>query len=348
MKKIIIFSTLLFGVNISTAQDLGSVLLGSDDASTLLQNYLNPVMKGLMSSMNGGWYSTAKSHKKFGFDITIGLNAAFTPDKDKVFEFIADDYNFISPADGGTSIPTVLGKDDTSTTFNVSMPYQVGNFKAGSFELPGGIAKDLPATAIPTPFVQVGLGLPFKTTIKLRYVPKVNFSSKVNARLIGVGLQHDLTQYLGLVGKLPFSVSVLGAYTTSRVDYEIKNGDLSSQISTSNGGAQFKLNIWTVQALGSLDFQIVTLYGGVGLNGGNSTFNINGDYDLTYQVQSADGTNQGSMVDSISDPVSLKFKSTGARATLGARLNLPFLKIFADYTLQEYNTATLGVAFSFR
>ena len=36
--------------------------------------------------------------------------------------------------------------------------------------------------------------------------------------------------------------------------------------------AQFKLNTWTVQALGSLDFKIVTLYGGLGFNGG--TVNI--------------------------------------------------------------------------
>ena len=60
MKKIIVFSALLFGVTVSTAQDLGSVLLASDDSNRLLQNYLNPAMKGLMSSMNGGWYSTAK------------------------------------------------------------------------------------------------------------------------------------------------------------------------------------------------------------------------------------------------------------------------------------------------
>lgn len=348
MKKIIVFSALLFGTSVSTAQELESVILAGDDTSTLLQNYLNPAMKGLMSSMNGGWYSTAKSHKKLGFDITFGLNAAFTPNKDKVFEFIADDYSFLSFDDEGTNIPTVLGKDSSNTTFNLSIPYQGGDFKTGSFELPGGVAKDLPANAIPAPFVQVGLGLPFKTTIKLRYAPKVNYTSDVNAHLIGLGLQHDLTQYFGLVGKLPFSVSLLGAYTTSTINYNIKNGDVSDHISVSNGGAQFKLNIWTVQALGSLDFKIVTLYGGLGINGGRSTFKINGDYELTYQIQSADGTNQGSIVESISDPVNLKFKSTGTRATLGARLNLPFIKIFTDYTLQEYNTATLGVAFSFR
>jgi len=348
MKKLIISCAFLLGVNLSSAQDIGAVVLASDDASTLLQNYLSPSMKGLMSSMNGGWYSTAKSHKKFGFDITFGLNAAFTPSKDKVFEFIADDYNFISISNGETSIPTVLGKDSSNTTFDVSIPYQGGSYKAGSFDLPGGVAKDLPANAIPTPFVQVGLGLPFKTTIKLRYVPKTGFASKVNANLIGVGFQHDLTQYLGPVGKLPFSISVLGAYTTSTIDYTIQDGDVSDEISVTNGGAEFKLNIWTVQALGSLDFQIVTLYGGVGYNGGTSTFKVNGDYDLTYQIESSDGTSQGSVVESVSDPISLKFKSTGVRATLGARLNLPFVKIFADYTVQEYNTASLGVAISFR
>ena len=185
----------------------------------------------------------------------------------------------------------------TGTQFNVSIPYDGENYKVGRFKMPGGIAKDLPVNAIPTPFVQVGLGLPFKTTSQIKVCAQNNFGSKVEANLIGVGLQHDLTQYLGLVGKLPFSVSLLGAYTTSTVDYNIQNGDLSNQISVTNGGAQFKLNTWTVQALGSLDFQIVTLYGGLGFNRGTSTFDIKGDYNLTYQIESPDGTRQGSIVE---------------------------------------------------
>ena len=349
MKNLIFICTLFVGVNASNAQNLESVLLASDDASTLLQNYLSPAMKGLMSSMNGGWYSTAKTHKKLGFDITFGLNASFTPDKDKVFEFIADDYNFLSIADGGsTSIPTILSKDETETEINVSVPYAGNTFKVGSFKMPGGIAKDLPANATPAPFVQVGLGLPFKTTIKLRYVPKTGFASKVNANLIGVGLQHDLTQYLGLVGKLPFSVSLLGAYTSATIDYTIQNGDLSNQVTVSNGLAQFKLKTWTVQALASLDFKIVTIYGGLGYNGGTSNFDIKGEYSLTYDIQDSGQNNLSTLEETITDPVKLAFKTSGARATIGTRLNLAFFKIFADYTLQEYNTATLGFAFSFR
>ena len=348
MNKIIIYCALLLGINVSTAQSLGGVLLAAEDANPLLENYFSPLTKGLMSSANSGWYSTAKSHKKLGFDITFGLNTAFTPKSEQMFEFIADQYSFISTADGKTSIPTVLGKDGNSTTFDVSLPYQNGNFKVGSFELPGGIAKDLPINATPTPFVQVGLGLPFKTTIKLRYVPKTEFGSKVNANLIGVGLQHDLTQYLGLIGKLPFSVSLFGAYTKTTIDYAIGNTSVTSLVTVRNGLAAYKLNTWTLQALGSLDFKIMTFYGGFGLNGGVSNFDIKGNYDLTYQVMSSENQNMGTMTESISDPIRLKFKSTGTRATVGARLNITFFKIFADFTLQEYNTATLGFAFSFR
>ena len=348
MKNLIFICTIFFGVNSTNAQELESILLASDDASLLLENYLNPVMKGLMTSMNNGWYTTAKTHKKFGFDITIGASASFTPDKDQMFQFVADQYEFISVSGGNTSIPTILSKDETETEINISVPYEGDKFKVGTFKMPGGIAKDLPANATPAPFVQVGLGLPFKTTVKLRLVPKTNFASDVEANLIGVGLQHDLTQYLGIVEKLPFSVSLFGAYTSASVEYAIKNDALTDRVSVTNGLAQFKLNTWTVQALGSLDFKIVSVYGGLGYNGGTSSFDIKGDYSLSYDIQDSGQNNLSILDETITDPINLDFKTSGTRATIGARLNLAFFKIFADYTLQEYNTATVGVAFSFR
>ncbi len=35
-------------------------------------------------------------------------------------------------------------------------------------------------------------------------------------------------------------------------------------------------------------------------------------------------------------------------ASLGTRINIAFFKIFGEYTIQEYNTITAGIAFSFR
>ena len=44
----------------------------------------------------------------------------------------------------------------------------------------------------------------------------------------------------------------------------------------------------------------------------------------------------------------MDFDASGARGTLGLRLNLGFFKIYGDYTVKDYNTVSAGVAFSFR
>ncbi len=142
------------------AQELESLLLASEDASKLTESYVNPVMKGLMYSMNGGWYTTAKTHKKFGFDFTINANASIVPDADKLFAFSG--YDFLSTPNGETTLPTIMSEDDTETMVDVRIPIGDGTtYKVASFEMPGGITEDLPMNAIPTPMVQIGFGLPF-------------------------------------------------------------------------------------------------------------------------------------------------------------------------------------------
>ncbi len=69
---------------------------------------------------------------------------------------------------------------------------------------------------------------------------------------------------------------------------------------------------------------------------------------LTYDVEDNEGNVVGIVPETISNPVSMNFNANGVRGTLGTRLNLGFFKIFADYTFQEYNTLTAGIAFSFR
>ncbi|MEH6538216.1 MAG: DUF6588 family protein [Psychroserpens sp.] len=348
MKKLIIVLLLFVSVQQSKSQELETILLAADDASLLTQNYLNPAMKGLMYSMNGGWYTTAKTHKKFGFDITITANASFVPSKDQMFAFIPSDYTYSSLPNGETSLNTVMSENDSETEIDISIPLNDGTFKVASFDMPGGITEDLPINAVPTPMVQLGLGLPFKTDIKIRLVPKLNFDDSVEANLFGVGLQHDLMQYLGPLDKLPLSISVLGAFTNMEVSYAIEDENTEDEVSVNNGEATFKMNTWTIQAIASLDFKIITFYGSVGYNNGKTTVKMKGDYILTYDIEDSSGNVIGSIDESISNPINLDFEANGMRATIGTRLNLGFFKIFADYTLQEYNTASAGIAFSFR
>ncbi|WP_298897567.1 DUF6588 family protein [uncultured Psychroserpens sp.] len=348
MKNLLIVFILLFSIQNSKSQELETILLAADDASLLTQNYLNPAMEGLMYSMNGGWYSTAKTHKKFGFDIMINANASFVPSQDQLFAFVPGDYTFLSLPNGETSLNTVMSENDAETQIDISIPTGEGTFKVASFDMPGGITDDLPINAVPTPMVQLGFGLPFNTDIKLRLFPELNFDDSVNANLIGFGLQHDLMQYLGPLDKLPLSLSILGAFTNMKVTYDIDDENTEDEVAVSNGEAEFKMNTWTIQAIASLDFKIITLYGSLGYNQGKTTAKMKGDYILTYDVVDSNGNVIGTIDESIRNPINLDFEANGMRATLGTRLNIGFFKIFADYTFQDYNTATAGIAFSFR
>jgi hypothetical protein len=101
----------------------------------------------------------------------------------------------------------------------------------------------------------------------------------------------------------------------------------------------YDVDTFTIQALGSLDFPIISIVGGIGYGKGNVAFDMLGDYSITL----ANGTSK-----TLSDPLKSEKEYTGTHAMIGARANLLFLKIFANYTLQEFNTLNVGVSVSFR
>ncbi|MDG1730287.1 MAG: hypothetical protein P8K68_09035 [Algibacter sp.] len=330
MKKLTLLMLLLLVTKISKAQELESILLASkDDASKLTSAYVNPAMKGLIYGMNSGWYHTAKVHKKLGFDISIGANFSIAPTEDELMVFADLGLTSISPA--STTSPTVFGSGD-GAQMNVNAEVQGQNVTA-SFDMPSGISEDLPMNAVPTPALQLSVGLPYKFDVMLRLVPEVG-SDDVKGNLLGIGLKKEITSIFGPLDKLPLHVSVLAAYSTMNVDYGIDE--------SLNQNAEFKLNSYTVQAIGSLNFPIINIYGGIGYSGGRSSLKMLGDYDLTYS------TGSGTIVETVTDPLDLNFDASGFRTTIGARLSLGFFKIFGDYTLQEYNTISAGIAFSFR
>lgn len=348
MKRLVVSLAIIMSVQFSKAQELESVLLAADDASLLLTNYLNPAMKGLMFSMNDGWATTAKVHKKFGFDITIGVNASIIPNAAKTFAFIPSEYTVISLPNGETELQTIISDNSAEATVDISVPIGDGTYKIGNFTMPGGIAKDLPLSVLPAPTVQVGFGLPFKTDIKARFVPSISFDEDVKVKLLGFGVQHDVMQYFGALRHLPLSLSVLGGFTTMDVVYDIIDDDGTNNLEIKNGKTAFELNSWTAQALASLDFKLITVYGGVGYSNGKTSVKLKGDYSLTYAIEDDQGNYLGTVNEAITDPINLSFAANGMRATLGTRLNLGVFKIFADYTFQEYDTATLGFSISVR
>jgi hypothetical protein len=333
MKKLalIIIGILAFLPSKIKAQDgfEGYLLADNNDRSRLIEAYINPAMKGLIYGMNNGWYHTAKVHKPFGFDIAIGLNASLVPEEDEMFSLSG----LTSINAGSITAATVAGSEDTRPLTTVNFVENGVTYNT-TFNAPGGVKESLPLRAVPAPAVQVSMGLPAKFEVSLRLVPKVG-DDDVKGNLFGVGLKKEITSWFGPMTKTPLHVSLLAAYTTMTVDYNIESdGDVSVQ----DGLAEFKLDAYTVQAIASLNFPVINIYGGFGYGSGNSTLNMTGDYTLNY----------GAVSRTVSDPLTSSFDASGFRTTAGLRLSLGFFKVFGSYTLQEYNTANLGIAFSIR
>lgn len=333
MKKLTLLMLLLLGTTISKAQDLENILFASEqDANKITEAYINPAMTGLIYGMNSGWYHTAKVHKKLGFDITIGLNASMVPTEDEIFSFA--DLNLSSVTSTSLTSPTVAGSGD-GAEISVTQTYDGQTLITPEIlTLPDGVSEDLPLNAIPTPAVQLSLGLPYKFDIMLRFVPEVG-SDDAKGKLFGLGLKKEITSLFGPLDKLPLHVSILGAYTNMDVNYTMDG----TNIPGNNQRAEFKLNSYTIQAIASLNFPIINFYGGFGYSGGKSTLKMLGTYNLDYD---------GGLSVALTDPVDLDFDAGGFGATLGARLSLGFFKIYGSYTLQEYKNLSVGIAFSFR
>jgi hypothetical protein len=342
MKKIIlVFLTISINLTIKAQDGMEAILLsGVSDANKLTEAYINPAMKGLIYSMNGGWYHTAKTHKTLGFDISIGLNASVIPSSEEIFNF--SDLG-LSSNTTSTSLTgaTVAGPNSLEAPVKVSTTINGQNVTA-NYTMPGGVKDDLPLNAMPAPSVQLTLGLPHNFDIMLRGVPSVG-SNDVKGNLLGVGVKKEITSLFGPIDKLPLHVSLLGTYTTMDVNYDLQN---DSSIQGVNQEATFNLNAYSVQAIASINFPIINFYGGIGYSGGSSKFKMKGTYNLEYNTGYPAPNDTAEVT--VTDPINLNFDTKGLKTTLGTRISLGFFKLFADYTLQEYNTITAGIAFSFR
>lgn len=319
------------------------------DTEKVANEYFAPAFKGFIYSMNNGWYHTAKVHKTLGFDITIGASASIIPSKDELFNIAAILNNSTSTSTNNTNTPTIGGNSSDNSqpaelTHTVQQEFQDTTYSFSTdFELPGGVKDDLPLNAVPAPSIQIGLGLPYKFEAILRLVPEVG-SDDVKGNLLGIGLKKEITSLFGPLDKTPLHISLLAAYTKMDVDYTFDEINEDNINVIDGGSAKFELRSYTIQAIASLNFPIINFYGGVGYNGGSTSLDLLGDYVIDYKTSIASVSGTGE----ITNPFSFDTQVGGFNATIGTRLSLGFFKIFASYTLQEYNSINAGIALSFR
>ena len=321
------------------------------DGVKYLQAYISPLANAFGAGLSGGWYNTAKPHKLGGFDITITASAGIVPTSAETFDVSKIG---LSSAISGTGLASTAAGPKTDGPL---MTYKVNGVTLASFNGPQGINWRY----MPVPAAQVGVGLPFGTELKVRFLPKINIKNG-DVSLWGVGLVHSLMQYLPGNKLLPFDVSLFGGFTKMNADVPIKlepgtpqNYSTPYNVSGAFSDQNLKISVQAlnISAIASLNLPVITFYGGLGYAKTRTKMDFEGSFPLPVLVTPVVGVpyseyNNSGVIKG-SDFPNMDIKNfSGLRANIGFRLKLAVVTIHADYTRAQYNVLTTGLGISFR
>ena len=337
MKTIPFFLFLIIIVFPVQSQDNIDDLLaaGVNDAKRFSQDYLAPATEGLAYGINNGWFNHAKGQKQFGFEIGLIANTSFINDDKKTFEMRVSDYENIRFLDNSTSknVATALGHNDPDITVVITYDDPIFGNQETELTLPTGIGST-GVNIIPAAFLQAAFS-PFRgTQIKARYFPKIE-TEDVKTGLHGVGIQQEFTAWLPRDKFFPVAISGLIAYTHLDGSYDFTDSNL---VEGSNQQVQTDINTFLFELIASTNFKVLNAYGAIGYLSGKSQTDLLGTYVVTDGLLYSE---------SIVDPFSIEEKVNGIRTTLGANVKLGFFSLNVDYTFAEFNSASLGLNFSF-
>ena len=316
----VLFSAFLLPLNLMAQDEVGDLIVGSPaDATKLINAYAAPAFKGFGLGLNSGWANSAKSIGAFRFDLRVTATAAMSPKKDQSFDVSKLGLKSMSPVAASNVIsPTIVGEKTAGTKL------EMNNDPTKQFNLPEGLGFNY----IPSPQVQLTVGLPKNIDIALRYSPTVDLNENGKFSLFGIGAKVEvLPLILGKTGKLlPFDLAVAGGYTKLKYELplDVNSGKYNDQVLKTEFGG------FSAEAIISKKLAIFTPFASLGYNTAQHKINALGTYDMD--------------TNGIKNPISIDDKSINAvKASAGFQLKLAVLKLYASYTLSEYNYVNAGI-----
>ncbi len=371
-KKFTVFGIILLIAFNGFSQDMSEFSM--DQVKQLVESngksYLQPLVTGYGSAMNAGLYNTAKTHKILGFDIGLKMGFGIVPTGEKsTYDFdltaldnipvTVGDYTLdLNPSElfSNTETPTILG--GAAEPFEVDETYITGLVYSQAREnivttFPGqtdewydnqaqtavdalssdisdaadevaissipGIKsisglEDMENLIFPFPILQASVGLPMGIEPSIRMIPAISIPGDVGDALgeissFGVGLKVDVDQFIP-IPLFPVDIAAQAFY---------QNFSIGDILSANN--MNFNVHV-------SKKLLMLTPYIGMGVD--NTTF--------TASYEMGDGVKQDFTIKG----------DNKLRTTFGLNIKLLILQVNAEYSMGEYNSAAVGLAFTLR
>ncbi len=311
-----------------TAQDssVGYLAAGSDTRA-LLQAYTQPLGEGLGAGMHYHWASGAKVHKTLGFDLEIGYTTLFVPREAETFLLQTGRYRQLSlSADQPTSLPTILGNNADET--------QLSHAQNGAFNVARGMGMRnwVGASMVHMPFVQGGIGIARGTDIRVKYMPSFK-AGDIQFQGWGIGIHHDIKQYVPLLNEIPFNFSGLIAYNQAAGSKMLLHQE--GFVQTEVGTLLMHNHAFSAQLMLSQQVFMLHAFATLGY--------LHGWQNVAYE-----GTYIFNEAETVSNPFSENYHHASSFLTLGARWDLPLLYFQGSYTMGPFTGINIGAGLRLR
>ncbi len=339
--------------NSSAQNDLAKYFpAGQANAGVLVEQYVIPTIEDWGAAMNSGWYTSARVHKKFGFDISFQMNTVSYQQDRQYYDFPASGVSgltHLGPV-GQPGIPTVYGPEEAFPEFGITSGANAGISFYGPEGIEPGSDFNMNMNLVPT--LQMGLGLVKGIDLRFRFTPNLFNFADATMDNWGVGVMHDIKQHIPGLKEVPLlDLSVFVGYTQMNAEV-----DLSGEYAGSNQTGDVSSSGITAQALGGITLaKVLSAYVSLGYSQWKSDFDVNGDYvvDQTGSGPSGGGPFPGSeplpSPFTLNNPYSYSFDGSGFRMAAGMRLKLGPFFLNGDYALTEpSNVFTFGLGLTFK
>ncbi len=309
--------------------------------------YVQPLTNAFSSNLNSGWFSGSPSNSLLGFTFNVkvvGIGSFLNSESKNFsvttpFRFSSAEVDYILQNSGYSKSDAEyddLKEAMLKQEFNVKLsgPTVIGSKdETGKLEFSGAeingkqiVATEMDIDAIkgvldmsvfPTAAVQLNIGTVYGTQAALRWFPTLEIEDVGKLSLFGFGILHNINSWVPLPLPLNFSVG----YFTQKMTF----GDYFESKAT-----QFGLYVSRQVGIGLS----VTPYAGITYETATTTLT----YDYAFDTPAGPSTQQ----------IKLDLEGENNVGLLvGARLNIFFFNIAADYKIAKTNTFTASMFFGF-
>lgn len=327
MRKGILILFLIGFTIIKAQKDVVQFLQLTEFSNEMMESYLKPLTKMNTGNVNAGWYHSAKTHRFLGFDVSLAMSSTSMNDVTKGF-FVTDLPNFdeyyIVETGSSPITPNVAGETSDLPTVK-----RIGS--GDDVELPNGNGLE----SISIPIISAGIGLPYNTELRIKYLPKIDRGDIGETMLYGVSLKHSVKEYINGFKDIPeLTLSLMGGVSVMRNDIEVDYLAITD-------GQQMLVGEtigYTGRILAGIDLQVFSAYMGVGYGASVINYGLEGYYlvgDVSDEVEEY-------------NPVSVSYDYSQVEVNIGISAKIAFVDLFADYTFGNYATLNIGVGYNFR